>query len=99
MGRAAFSLLKGRPKTVHLFNRAPRDYRIERAMKAHNTAGLQATQAMVEESDRRRAKFIRDMVGTEWTDARNYDLCLDSSIVKLSEGVLMVTGFVESAFR
>ncbi len=99
MGRAGFSLLKGRPKTVHLFIYAPRDYRIERVMKAHNTADLQVAEAMVEESDRRRARFIKDMVGTEWADARNYHLSMDSSVADLIKAVGMVTGFVEAALR
>ena len=97
MGRGGFFLLKGRPKTVHIFIHASRDYRVERVMKADSTADLRKAQARVDESDRRRARFIRDMVGTEWTDARNYHLCIDSSTVGLSESVRMVIGFVRTA--
>ncbi|OPY73016.1 MAG: cytidylate kinase [Syntrophorhabdus sp. PtaU1.Bin058] len=97
MGRCGFCLLKDRPKTVHLFIYAPRDYRTERIMKADSTADPREAQARIDESDRRRTKFIRDMVGTEWTDARNYHLCVDSSTVGLSESVQMVIGFVKKA--
>ena len=38
MGRGGFHVLKDRPKTVHLFIHAPRDYRVERVMKADSTA-------------------------------------------------------------
>ena len=35
----------------------------------------------MDESDRRRGKFIKDMTGVEWTDARNYHLTIDPSAV------------------
>jgi len=38
-------------------------------------------QAKVRESDRRRTKFVRDVLGLDWTDARNFHLCIDSSVV------------------
>lgn len=97
MGRGGFHLLKDRPETVHLLIYAPRDYRVERVMKAESIADLREAQARVEESDRRRARFIRDMVGTEWTDAQNYNLCIDSSIVGVSESVQIVIDFVKTA--
>jgi cytidylate kinase len=96
MGRGGFHVLKDRPKTVHLFIHAPRAYRIERVMKADSTADAGEAEARIEESDRRRSKFIRGMTGTEWTDARNYHLCIDSRTVGLSESVRMVIGFVKT---
>jgi cytidylate kinase len=97
MGRGGFFVLKDRPKTIHLFIHAPRDYRIKRMMKADSTASLREAGKRVDESDRTRAKFIRDMVGTEWSDARNYHLSVDSSIAGLSEILPMVIGFVRTA--
>jgi hypothetical protein len=66
-------------------------------MKADSTASLREAGKRVDESDRTRAKFIRDMVGTEWSDARNYHLSVDSSIAGLSEILPMVIGFVRTA--
>jgi len=97
MGRGAFHLLKDRPETVHLFIHAPRDYRVEQIMKDGSSADLREAQARVEESDRRRTRFIRDMVGTEWTDARNYHLCIDSSTVSISESARLAIDFVKKA--
>ncbi|MGD0230632.1 MAG: cytidylate kinase-like family protein [Syntrophorhabdales bacterium] len=99
MGRGGFHVLKGRPKTIHLFIHAPRDYRVGRVMKADRTADLRQARARVEESDRRRARFIKDMVGMEWTDARNYHLCIDSSVVDIAESVRMVIEFAKTALR
>ena len=97
MGRGGFFVLKDRPKTIHLFIHGPRDYRIKRMMKADSTAGLRKAQERVDESDRTRTKFIRDMIGTEWTDARNYHLSVDSSIANLPEILGIVIGFARTA--
>ena len=97
IGRAGFSVLKGRPETVHLFIYAPADYRVNQMMKSEDITNLRQAQAKVEESDRRRTKFIKDMVGTDWTDAQNYNLCIDSSIMDVNKNVQMVTDFVKTA--
>ncbi len=97
IGRAGFHVLKGRPNTVHLFVHAPRDYRVERVMKADSSADRREARAKVEEADRRRGKFIRDMAGNEWTDARNYHLCIDSSAAGLTDSVEMVIRFIEKS--
>jgi hypothetical protein len=36
---------------------------------------------MIERSDGQRAEFIQTMAGAAWADARNYHLCVDTSIV------------------
>ncbi len=97
MGRGGFRVLKNRPNTVHLFIHAPRDYRVDRMMETDSIADLREAQARVDESDRTRARFIRDMVEAEWTDARNYHLCVDSSTTGLSESAHMVIDFVKKA--
>jgi cytidylate kinase len=97
MGRGGFHLLKDRPETVHLFFHAPRDYRVERVIKADSTVNLQEADAKVKKSDRRRAKFMRDVVGTEWTDARNFHLCMDTSTASIAESIRMVIDFVKTA--
>jgi len=55
----------------------------------------QTAQAMVQESDRERAKFIRKMEGIDWTDARNFHLSLDSSVIGISACVEMIAKLVK----
>lgn len=99
MGHGGFYILKDRPETVHLFISAPVDFRAERVMKADRTTDLRQARTKVEKSDQERTRFIRNMIGAEWTDARNYHLCIDSSIVGISESMRMVIEFVEKALR
>jgi cytidylate kinase len=94
VGRGGFYILKDRPDTIHVFIHAPFDYRVERIMKEQEM-DEKAAQAMVQESDRTRTKFIRDMLGIDWTDARNFHLSLDSSVTGLSTGVEIITKLVK----
>ena len=94
VGRGGFYILKDRPNAIHIFIHAPLDYRIERIMKEQKIADRRKAQKMIEESDHERTKFIRDMVSTDWCDARNYHLCINSSVVGFPACVEMITELV-----
>jgi cytidylate kinase len=94
IGRGGFHILKDRPDTIHIFVHAPLDYRIEMIMKEQKIADEKEAQKMIEESDHERTKFIRDMVSADWYDARNYHLCIDSSVIGLPDCVKMITNLV-----
>jgi cytidylate kinase len=94
IGRGASYVLRDRPEAVHVFIHAPIAFRAERLMKAKKIKSLADARAAVEESDRRRSRFFKDMVGTVWTDARNYHVAIDSSIVGVDESVKIVVDVV-----
>ncbi len=94
VGRGGFYILKDRANAIHVFIHAPLDYRIKRIMKEQEIADRRKAQKMIEESDNERTKFIRDMVSADWCDARNYHLCVDSSVVGFPACVEMITGLV-----
>jgi cytidylate kinase len=94
VGRGGFYILKDRPDAIHVFIHAPFDYRVESIMKEQKMDD-KAAKAMVLESDRTRAKFIRDMIGIDWMDANNFHLCLDSSVIDLSASVEIITRLVK----
>jgi len=93
VGRGGFYILKDKPDTIHVFIHAPFDYRVEHIMKEQKMDEKDA-RAMVQESDRTRTKFIRDMLGIDWTDARNFHLSIDTSIISLSAVVEIITNMV-----
>ena len=96
IGRGGFNILKDKPDAIHVFIHAPFDYRVERIMKENKIEEKEAL-AMVQESDRTRTKSIRDILGIEWTDARNFHLCLDSSMVGLPAAVEIITSLVKKS--
>jgi CMP/dCMP kinase len=98
-GRAGFNVLRERPGVFHLFIHAPLDFRIERLMKAQHITDVGEARAKVEESDRMRSKFVHDMTGVDWTDARNFHLCIDTSVVGLEASVEMIVGLISGKER
>ena len=85
VGRGGFYALKNRSDVLRLFVYAPEEFRVKRIMEAQDIKEFKEVKNKVKESDQRRAKFIRDMTGTDWMDSRNYQLCIDSSIFEFSE--------------
>jgi cytidylate kinase len=63
-------------------------------MKVQGLTDIRDARTLVEETDRRRAKFIRDMTGADWSDALNYHLCIDASVIDFDSSVAMITGLV-----
>ena len=78
IGRCADYVLKDCDHALSVFVHAPMDFCIEQAMKKHSMTEKEMEKYILK-VDRQRADYYRYFTGREWTDARNYDLCLDSS--------------------
>jgi CMP/dCMP kinase len=96
IGRGGFYALRDRPAIFRIFVHAPLEFRVERLMKAQNLTDTKAARLEIDESDIRRSRFIRDMAGVTWTDALNYHLCIDSSIISFSLSVEMILKLVRN---
>jgi CMP/dCMP kinase len=94
VGRGAFYALKDHPGQIRIFIHAPLEFRIQRLMKVQGISDAHEARTIIEESDRKRTKFVRDMIGINWTDARNFHLCLDASFVGFSAGIEMIRTLV-----
>ncbi len=94
VGRAGFYALRNRPRVIRVFVHAPLEFRVRRIMKVQCLADIREAQTLIEEADRRRAKFIRDMTGADWFDATHYHLCIDTSAIDFESSVAMITTLV-----
>ena len=77
IGRCADYILKDYPNVLSIFIHADEKFCLERAMERHSMTEREMKK-YIEKTDKYRADFYRYHTGHEWTDARNYDLCLDS---------------------
>ena len=93
VGRGAGHVLKGRPGVVSVFLHAPEAWRIERVAQHTGAAAAKAREA-VRDSDRQRASFMRALTGTDWCDARQYDLAIDTSTVGIEAATALVLHLV-----
>lgn len=80
VGRGAGHVLRGKPGVVTVFLHAPEAWRIEQLARLANVPAATAKDT-IRESDRDRASFHRTLTGVDWTDARQYDLAIDMSVV------------------
>ncbi|MEF9940804.1 MAG: cytidylate kinase-like family protein [Lachnospiraceae bacterium] len=78
IGRCADFVLKEYPNVVRVFVHAPKDYCLARAGERVALKGKEL-EKYVAKTDKYRGDFYHYYTGNEWEDARNYDLCLDSS--------------------
>lgn len=78
IGRAADFILKDRPDVISVFVHAPQWFLMEQAAKKHSMKEKEL-ERYIAKIDKDRAEYYKLHTGREWTDARNYDLCLDSS--------------------
>jgi cytidylate kinase len=95
VGRAGFHALAGTQCLVNVFIHAPMEFRMSRVMKVQGIADARAARRMLEESDAQKERFVRDVVGESWTDALNYDLCVDASVAGFPAVVDMLSRMVE----
>ncbi len=93
VGRGAFYALKDRPDVFRVFIHAPLEFRIRRVMEVRKNAEYETVKSQVIESDRRRTKFVKDIIGVNWMDARNFHLCVDSSAVDFRSILGMIKNF------
>ena len=98
IGHCGFSVLRDHPWALHVFVHAPIEFRIKRLQQFHEVTTDQARED-IEESDRRREKFIRKMAGSDRYDARNYHLSIDAHAAGFEGAQQMIVELVEKINR
>ena len=77
VGRCADYVLRNYPNVISVFIHADREFCIERALE-RNSMTRKEMEKFIAKTDKYRGDFYKYYTGREWTDSRNYDLCLDS---------------------
>ena len=78
IGRCSNYILKDYPNVLSVFIHASWEFRIEKAAEKLSKTPREI-ERFLHKDDKRKFEFCRHFTGREWTDATNYDLCLDSS--------------------
>ena len=76
VGRCADYVLKDYPNVMSVFVHADEDFCFDRAME-RNSMTPKEMKKFIAKVDKYRGDYYRYYTGRNWTDARNYDLCLD----------------------
>ncbi|MDR0569330.1 MAG: MATE family efflux transporter [Spirochaetaceae bacterium] len=79
VGRAAGYVLRERPGVVKVFIHASESSRVSQVMKTYGDTEAEGRKSIAQ-VDSARAGYYAKISGRKWGDAKQYDLCLDSSI-------------------
>ena len=80
IGRCGDYVLRDNPNRVAVFVHAPADYCRQMAIER----GAQSTRDVdrfIAQTDKARAEYYHYYTGQEWSNAKNYDLCLNSKVL------------------
>ena len=97
VGRCADYVLKDYDNVLSVFVHAPKDYCMEQAAKKVSMPSKEL-EKYIAKIDKRRADY-KFYTGREWTDARNYDLCLDSSKLGFERCVEEIKAYIKVRFH
>ncbi|MBP5454763.1 MAG: cytidylate kinase-like family protein [Lachnospiraceae bacterium] len=98
IGRAADYILKDRDDVISVFVHAPMDFLIEQAGKKHSMSKKELEKYIIK-TDKARADYYYSHTKRQWTDARNYDLCLDSSKLGFEKCVEEIKAYMDVKFK
>ena len=97
IGRCADFVLKDRSDVMSVFIHAPQDYCLARGME-RNSMTEKEMERFIAKTDKYRGDFYHYYTGRTWNDARNYDLCLDSSKLGFDKCVEAIKAYAKVRF-
>ncbi len=98
VGRCADFILKDYDNVLSVFIHAPHEYCMEQAAKKHSMPSKELEKFIIK-TDKHRADYYKYYTGREWSDARNYDLCLNSSKLGYDRCVEEIISYINVRFR
>jgi len=98
IGRAADYILRDYDNVLSVFVHAPMDFLMEQAGKKLSLPEKELEKYIIQ-TDKERAEYYKAHTGREWTDARNYDLCLDSSKLGFERCVEEIKAYMKVRFE
>lgn len=93
VGRCADFVLKDRKDVVKLFIYSDTETAIKNVFDRYGLDGKDAMK-LIEKKDKERSEYYRHYTGRDWTDARNYNLCLDTSSMSYDKCVEIVKAYM-----
>lgn len=98
VGRCADYVLKDYDHVLSVFIHGPKDFCMQEAAKKINLTGKEL-ERFIAKTDKERADYYKYYTGREWTDARNYDLCLNSSKLGFERCVEEIIAYMNVRFK
>ena len=97
IGRAADFILKDFQNVVSVFVHGSKEFNLARAMEQNSMTEAEM-EKFIQKTDKYRAEYYKHYTGRDWTDARNYDLCLNSSKLGFEKCVKEILAYIKVRF-
>lgn len=97
VGRAADFVLRDYPNVVSVFVHGSKEFNLARAME-QNSMTQSEMERFIAKKDKYRAEYYKHYTGREWTDARNYDLCLNCGKLGFEKCVEEIKAYINVRF-
>jgi cytidylate kinase len=95
VGRCGFHVLREHPNHVNVFLHAHLDFRTDRFQKMYRLTRAEAEKEIAQR-DKARNAYCRTFTGRDWANARNFDLCIDTSkLVDLDKVADLILRYIE----
>lgn len=95
VGRNADYILKDHPDCLHAYIHADMDFRADRIVRLYGESE-KSPQTRLNEKDKRRRVNYQHYTGRNWGDARNYDICLKSSVLGIETCADIIVSLAQS---
>ena len=89
VGRNADYILKDRKDVLDVFIHANDEFRADRIVRLYGESEKSPAARLAEKDKRRRINY-QHYTGRTWGDAKNYELCIDSSAVGIEKAVELI---------
>jgi len=97
VGRCADYILRDHPRKLSVFISADTNDRIRRIAERQNLSEDKAN-ALIEQTDKKRATYYNYYSNKVWGMATSYDLCINSSVFGMEETVACILHFAQKKF-
>jgi len=94
VGRCGSYILRNHPNHLSIFLHGDIAFRIKRVEKLYNVTEKVA-EKMIVKSDKERSQYFHSFTGEEWTDARQYDLSINTSKIDPDNSVKLIMKFLD----
>ena len=94
IGRCGSYILREHPHRVGIFLHGDITFRKSRIQKLYNVSEEVAVK-MIAQSDKERTRYYHTVTGKEWTDAKQYDISLDTGKIGVDQTVEFILKYLE----
>lgn len=94
VGRCADFILSGRRDVVKVFVYSNMETAVKNVVDMYGVSEKEA-QKIIERTDKERGEYYRHYTGRDWTNAKNYNICLDTSNMDYTKCIEIIKSYLK----